>query len=285
MKYDAACIGDDDLQYGGKWLVAQARIAGVPLVSANCFAPDGRLLAAPYVIVRRGDIFRHHRRNDAGTDRAHGRFCYCKAADAGDAWHLGRTEGKIRVPDHSRTSRRRRQPSTPRFVSRVRTRRQRPPEELHRRIHHRSRSGDAAVRVPGQGAFFCGNAPDSKGWASRETDGLTSGPQFRTNRWWQGLITLPKRGARAKRKRVFDLYIMSQCPYGCAALREFVSFAALFPRWNGTCGSSARCPSTAAMTSLHGADEMNDEMLWLSVRPCIRTDGWNSSQSVPFLRD
>ena len=55
MGYDAVGIGDDDLLYGGQWLVDAAKASGVPLVSANLFHADGRYLVDPYVIVKKGE--------------------------------------------------------------------------------------------------------------------------------------------------------------------------------------------------------------------------------------
>ena len=55
MGYDAVGIGDDDLLYGGQWLVDAAKASGVPLVSANLFHADGRYLADPYIIVKKGE--------------------------------------------------------------------------------------------------------------------------------------------------------------------------------------------------------------------------------------
>ena len=56
MGYDAVGIGDDDLIYGGPWLVDAANRAGVPLVSANLFRADGKsYLVDPYVIVKKGE--------------------------------------------------------------------------------------------------------------------------------------------------------------------------------------------------------------------------------------
>jgi len=56
MGYDAVGIGDDDLIYGGPWLVDAANRAGVPLVSANLFRADGNsYLVDPYVIVKKGE--------------------------------------------------------------------------------------------------------------------------------------------------------------------------------------------------------------------------------------
>ena len=52
--YDAAAIGDEELQYGGAWIVKQAKAAGLPLVSANLFTKKGKPLASTYVLVKKG---------------------------------------------------------------------------------------------------------------------------------------------------------------------------------------------------------------------------------------
>jgi len=56
MKYDAAAIGDDDLIYGATWLAGNAKKAGLPLVSANCFMPEKKTPAPAYVIVVKNGI-------------------------------------------------------------------------------------------------------------------------------------------------------------------------------------------------------------------------------------
>ncbi|MDR2692814.1 MAG: hypothetical protein LBB74_01180 [Chitinispirillales bacterium] len=56
MGYDAVGVGDDDLIYGGQWLVDAANRAGVPLVSANLFRAGGKnYLVDPYIIVKKGE--------------------------------------------------------------------------------------------------------------------------------------------------------------------------------------------------------------------------------------
>ncbi len=78
-----------------------------------------------------------------------------------------------------------------------------------------------------------------------------------------GTVLAAKGGAEAR--GVYDLYIMGQCPYGRAALREFIEFVKKFAgiEWNvwfiGTVTDDS--PS-----SLHGGEEAKDEMSWLAVK-------------------
>ncbi len=54
--YDAVAIGDEELQYGVKWLVQTAQEVKLPLVSANSFYATGNHVTEPYVIVKKGTV-------------------------------------------------------------------------------------------------------------------------------------------------------------------------------------------------------------------------------------
>ncbi len=56
MGYDAAAIGDEELQYGAKWLVTIANKAGLPLISANCYYATGKHVTEPYRVIKKGDV-------------------------------------------------------------------------------------------------------------------------------------------------------------------------------------------------------------------------------------
>ena len=81
-----------------------------------------------------------------------------------------------------------------------------------------------------------------------------------------------------EREMVLDLYIMSQCPYGLKALKEFTDALATFPRpeWHIWFIGSQR--PNDSLASLHGDSEIRDEMLWLAVQ-AVFPDKW-----LPFLR-
>ena len=82
MKYDAVCIGDDDLQYGGLWLVKQAYYSKVPIISANCFYTRRKACRQPLCDRQKREVFvRNHGGDDRGKDIADRRFGYCETAD------------------------------------------------------------------------------------------------------------------------------------------------------------------------------------------------------------
>ena len=57
MHYDAAAIGDDDLQYGARWLTRIAAQNKLPLVSANCEYADHSPVTQRYILVKKGTRF------------------------------------------------------------------------------------------------------------------------------------------------------------------------------------------------------------------------------------
>ena len=56
MHYDVAAIGDDDLQYGARWLTRIAAQNKLPLVSANCEYADRSPVAQRYILVKKGNV-------------------------------------------------------------------------------------------------------------------------------------------------------------------------------------------------------------------------------------
>jgi len=65
--------------------------------------------------------------------------------------------------------------------------------------------------------------------------------------------------------RVYDLYIMSMCPYGIQALGELAYLIRAFPQreWNVWFIGTAEGDK---LSSLRGAEEMADEKMWLAVK-------------------
>jgi 2',3'-cyclic-nucleotide 2'-phosphodiesterase (5'-nucleotidase family) len=56
MNYDAVAVGDDDLIYGGSWLVENAGTAGLPLVASNCSLPGKKPLAPVFRVINKKGI-------------------------------------------------------------------------------------------------------------------------------------------------------------------------------------------------------------------------------------
>ena len=81
----------------------------------------------------------------------------------------------------------------------------------------------------------------------------------------------------AKARTVYDLYIMGQCPYGCTALRAFIDFVKKFPdvEWNVWFIGSVIPGTDDSLSSLHGSEELNDEMTSLAVKT-LYPDRWLS---------
>lgn len=267
IKYDAVCIGDDDLQYGGQWLKKQALYSGVPLISANCFTLDGRLLAAPYIIVKKGKYsigitaVTTPERVLATDDsivvkppipaiRALWKELRGKSDFQVILAHLGETESRMLLdtfPDCELVVNGHRKNSTEEFIT---------------------AQGQVMLQFGFQGKAlsYAEIVEDSKGAAIGRTGWFEVGAKVPDDPVVSKLIVLPEQGNASKTKTVFDLYIMSLCQYGCAALKEFTDFLALFPAadWHVWFIGTAHMDST--LTSLHGQAEITDELLWLSVQ-------------------
>jgi hypothetical protein len=267
IKYDAVCIGDDDLQYGGQWLKKQAFYSGVPLVSANCFTPDGRLLAAPFVIVKKekysiGITAVTTPEKVLATDdsivvkppipaiRAVWKELRGKSDFQIILAHLGETESRMLLdsfPDCGLVVNGHRKNSTEEFIT---------------------TQGQVMLQFGFQGKAlsYAEIVEDSKGAAIGRTGWFDVGPNVPDDPVVSKLVALPETGNALKTKTVFDLYIMSQCQFGCAALKEFSDLLLLFPavEWHVWFIGTAHIDST--LSSLHGQTEISDELLWLSVQ-------------------
>jgi hypothetical protein len=267
IKYDAVCVGDDDLQYGGQWLKNQALFSNVPLVSANCFTSNGRLLAVPYVIVKKGKYSigitavttpeRMLSTDDSivvkppiPAIRALWKELRGKSDFQVILAHLGETESRMLLdtfPDCELVVNGHRKNSTEEFIT---------------------QQGQVMLQFGFQGKAlsFAEIVEDSKGAAIGKTGWLDVGPNVPDDSIVSKLVALPEPGNALKTKTVFDLYIMSLCKYGCAALKEFTDFLVFFPavEWHLWFIGTAHIDST--LSSLHGNTEIADELLWLSVQ-------------------
>jgi hypothetical protein len=267
IKYDAVCIGDDDLQFGGQWLRKQAFYSGVPVISANCYTPDGRLLATPYVIVKKGKYsigitaVTTQERVLATDDsivvkppipaiRALWKELRGKSDLQIILAHLGETESRVLLdtfPDCALVVNGHRKSSTEEFIT---------------------QQGQVMLQFGFQGKAlsYAEIVEDSKGAAIGRAGWFDVGPNIPDDPVVSKLVALPDQGNAVKTKTVFDLYIMSLCQYGCAALKEFADFLVLFPAvdWHVWFIGTAHMDNT--LSSLHGQAEIADELLWLSVQ-------------------
>ncbi len=267
MKYDAVCIGDDDLQFGTRWLASQAAAARVPLVSANCFLPDGRSLAAPYVIVRRGAYslgITGVTTQERLVSRDDSVIVQQPVSAIRKIWKelRGKSDFQIILAHLGEELSRELLDTFPECGLVVNGHRKSSTEEFI------TPQGQVMLQFGFQGKAlsFAEIGRDSKGLGITRNGWLDVGPEIPDDPVVENLITLPSQGEGSRTKTVFDLYIMSQCQFGCAALRDLVSIVTMFPAVEWHVWFIGTVSIDGSMSSLHGADELDDELLWLSVQ-------------------
>jgi hypothetical protein len=264
LGYAAVAVGDDDLQYGGRWLGQTAAQAAVPLVSANCRFKAGGSVVRPYVI-----------------DTVAGIVCGITSVTAGERLFPYDTSVAIDEPVAALRK------IWPKLVqeSQVRIILSHLGEQESAALAaafpdcqivvngHRKQSPDPAIMRGNQRLLqfgFQGKQltflklvqekgtvmPDSAGWLAVNADV----PGDSVMQAYINHPALPK----VNRSVQLDLYIMSQCPYGLTALRELLPVpgafgAAMSIYYIGTVDSANR------LTSLHGNAEVEEEKLWLAI--------------------
>ncbi len=271
MRYDAAVVGDDDLQFGARWLARVAQASELPLVSANCTINSARFFPPYIVIVKNGIRFAvtgltTQERLFPGDDScvilppiASLRGIWGEMARVADyriiLSHLGEEmtriiadsfpDADIIVNGHRKSS----QDAVTRCGKALIMQFGYEGKKLSRATVQFSKAGRPGVL-------------QKSGW-------LEIGPQNGVDTTVGALVadsgTAPKRD-------IYDLYIMGECPYGCTALHEFVDFVKKFSEieWRlwfigGLNGDS--------LSSLHGPQETLDEMTWLAVQ-ALYPDKW-----------
>ena len=264
MKYDAAVIGDDDLQYGGAWLMDRSREDSLPLVSANCYAGDRRL-ADPYIIVVKNGL---------------------KIAVTGVT-----TPEKLFAADPAVTVR---DPVTSlRDVWQELSEK----SDLQVILSHLGQERTAALakafpdadlvvnghrKTDKQPAFAVGKIPVMQfSFQGKSLNGLTiskngSMIEYGTAHWIDVVPELPdnpeitgllkRHTTPAAAENSYDLYIMSMCPYGMEALGSFLAFTHDVPSIKWKIWFIGSVNGDSSFSSLHGKDEAVDEMRWLAVR-------------------
>ncbi|MGA2506716.1 MAG: hypothetical protein ABSF80_04490 [Chitinispirillaceae bacterium] len=279
MKYDAAAIGDDDLQYGGTWLAKAAAAADLRLISANCFFKGGKSIVPSYrVVVKKGIRFavtalttpeRLFPRDDScmvlppvSSLRKIWKEMGAKADYRVILSHLGE-EMTAALADSF------------------------PECDIIVNGHRKSTSSPASIRgrtlimqFGYQGKkLSSAKVRCSKKRHSMDVEGgewLAVGPAGGAD---SAVGSVIRAAGEVRTRAVYDLYIMGQCPYGCTALREFIGFVKKFPdvEWNVWFIGSVIPGTDDSLSSLHGSEELNDEMTSLAVKT-LYPDRW-----LPFL--
>ncbi|HON09330.1 MAG TPA: hypothetical protein PLE24_00575 [Chitinispirillaceae bacterium] len=261
--YDAVAIGDDDLQYGGDWLIARASEAGVPVVSVNCFDQNGKLLTAPYLLVKKGQytfaitgltsqekLFETDRNLSIKDPVQSLRKVWKEMTARSDFQiilsHLGQ-ESSIALKDSF------------------------PECDLIVNGHRKADTNPVIMRdnVPvmqfgfqGKSFSFVDLRFSGKRMSVIRSGWLNAGEEVKEDSSVAAILNLQDK----KRENVYDLYIMSQCPYGLEALVSFVEFVKAFPELRWDIRFIGNVESDKSLSSLHGTGEIHDEMMWLAVK-------------------
>jgi hypothetical protein len=265
MNYDAACIGDDDLQYGGAWLKQQAKKAGLPLVSANCFADDSSYFFKPYLLVKKKGITI----GITGLTTPEVLFETDMSVHVADplvslkkVWKKLAAQSDIQVLlSHCG------QEMSEQFAEEF--------SDLDLIVNgHRKNDNEPVLLsgpVPVMQFGFQGKSFSSVS-VYRKKKQFT----FHNFRWYDITPELPddtKLLSYLKKNEknnpptpvtVYDLYIMSQCPYGMEALGTFLHFSGIDTTVKWKIWFIGTVEKDKSLHSLHGEAEVEDEMYWLA---------------------
>lgn len=265
MRYDAVAIGDDDLQYGGRHLVEQARRYSLPLVCANCRVAKDKPLVQQYIVVSKAGLrigitavttperlFPIDTLVKITEPVAALRSIWkemCRRSDVQVILsHLGQ-DGSMSLSGEF--------------------------PECDIILNGHRKSGRDAVTMVGNAALM------QFGFQGKSLSGLRmrfdgGDVRFDKERWLQVAQDLPDAPQYAALtdevdldddgQAVYDLYIMSLCPYGVEALGEFMRFVARRPSIEWNIRFIGSITNDTLLSSLHGEKEVEDEKIWLGIK-------------------
>jgi hypothetical protein len=272
MKYDVATVGDDDLQYGGRWLAERARTDSLAIVSANCFTAGNKRLFEPYRIINKNGL----KIAVAGVTTTEKLFpldpqvvIHDPVASLHDIWREMAANSDLQII-----------------------------------LSHLGQEGSAAVakafpdadlvvnghrKTDKQLSFMVGKVPVLQfSFQGKSLAAITltrTGKQVvaGAGRWYDvvpelsddpavtALLAADKKGAKVE--DTYDLYIMSMCQYGMEALHNFMAFLDDVPKITWNLWFIGSISGDTSFSSLHGHDEVIDEMRWLAVK-ALYPDLW-----------
>lgn len=264
MRYDAVALGDDDLIFGATWLCAHASKDSLPLVCANIFTKDNKpLLPAFRIVTRNGIRFgitavitqENIVQNDTSIRITNPIEALKIAFDAmGTSYdvpiilaHTGEEATKA-IADAF--------PACKILIN-----------------GHRKTSATATVSYKNATILqfgFQGKAlsalsiadPKSPFVAYNDFIDISASskadPRFDALLAEKGTVDPPKHNR-------YDLYIMSQCPYGLPALGAVRALIRKTPTADLYIYFIGTVNPDSTVTSLHGDAEITDEKLWLAV--------------------
>ncbi|MBN1980562.1 MAG: hypothetical protein JW795_03465 [Chitinivibrionales bacterium] len=280
IKYSAIAVGDEELQFGGDWIAKQARILKLPLLSANCFDQAGKLLFDPSVIIlKNGKRFAITSVMTQERLFPYDGSCIIAepVASLQKIW-----SGLVASSDYQIILSHCGEDMNGQLLSAF-------PECDIIVNGHRKNSITPTNTVDStvilyfgfQAAAFSSCTcsvtsrlvkPAGEQWITI-TDSLQPDSSLTLlNSAFAADTTLP-------RKKVYDLYLMSRCPYGIPVLKSMLSLAERFPSvdlnvWFIGDFMKSDSMKTYIVHSLHGDEEVAEEKLWLAVQ-ALYPNYWN----------
>ncbi|MDD5676284.1 MAG: hypothetical protein PHC61_19080, partial [Chitinivibrionales bacterium] len=275
LGYDAVAVGDDDLQLGYYWLHRRADSAEVPLVCANCFSKKGTPLFEQYRLVRKNGITF----GITALLTTEKLFPYDSSVVVGDP---ARTLKKIlpqliKKSDYQIVLAHAGQGFCDSITKSC-------PMVALIANGHRKQSTDALQSngpttimqfgYLGKLLSFAVAKPEKpllriirSGWLTVDNSVPDDSDMLR--------IVRPKQSVQTPaRSDNFDLYIMSQCPYGLPALQEMVQLQKRAADAKVSVWFIGSVGADSLPTSLHGENEISDELLWLGLQ-ALYPARWN----------
>jgi hypothetical protein len=271
LQYDVIALGDDDLQYDVLWLKRQIVNASLPVISANCFISGNQRLVKPYLIVKKGSV------------------SFGITALTSDE-RLLETDRRVTVKD-------------PLAALKAVLPELREKSDIQIVISHcgNEMADSIAAEFPdidlvvnghrkmsNEPLYMTGKIPVMQfGFQGKSLSIARIGVEKNVlnvfNSAWihldpsvhedTGFVNTLKY-VLPSRNDVYDLYIMSQCPYGLEALRSFMEFQRSFPAIQFNIRFIGSVENNGALKSLHGESEIKEEMVWLGVKR-IYPEKWN----------
>lgn len=261
--YDAAAIGDEELQYGASWIVKQAKDAGLPFVSANLFTKKGKPFASTYVLIKKGGkTFAV-----TGLTTNEKLFSIDTTVNIGDPYKsLSRIwQEMVERSDYQIILSHLGQEKSAALADSF------PECDLivngHRKSDHNP-------------VLLTGKAPlmqfgfQGKSLSLAELDLSEGKLEINRKKWLHVGPQIPDdssivsflKAEEVESRPVYDLYIMSQCPYGIQALSSFVEFVKMFKKIDWNIQFIGSVDNDTVLSSLHGKEEVEDEQIWLAVK-------------------
>jgi hypothetical protein len=266
LDYAAVAVGDDDLQYGGRWLGRMADSAGIALVCANCRLKDGGGIGRPFVIdTVNGIVFGITAVTT--TERLVNRDAAVIIDDPVAAltkiWPRLVKQSMVRII-LSHLGEKESAALAARF----------PDSHIIVNGHRKETVGPVTglgaqwvmqFGFQGKQLAYLEIAADSGRVTAGANGWITIGPEVPEDPVLRRLVATGTVPGAAPREAQLDLYLMSHCPYGIPALREIMQLVESFPAMHLGIQFVGTADSSGALKSLHGAEEAADEMRWLAV--------------------